>query len=421
MATILNKGQAPQLLESAARAALRLVETEFSHDEQERLLYGALDAENGGSRYTSAGHYVYRYIRRVYDAFFIYAQEVDDYRQQFYREYSIDEAGAVTLSAPIEVRSELKFLDVATGQPVTGALQEKARAVATGERKELHETRTGGVVSVREAGSSSAVFRIKIIAPGKGSSGTYTREVLERDLAKAFPKGTHMYADHPSQSQRIDQPERKVSELVAVFVEDPIYEANAPTGEGGYVDVKVFGDYVGFITERMADIGTSINGYGTFEVSDAGEIIITSLTEGESVDFVTKAGAGGKIISLKEAAHDAARLNQESNVNTQNSGAQSAQAVATDATAPTVEAQIADLEAQLTKLKGTGATATTEAQAAQPLTAEAIKDMITAAVEAAVNPTGTNPVHGMGDGAAVREGSSRATNGAASILRGVGL
>lgn len=440
-----RKAQSPQLIESAKRAALRLVETEFSHDDQERLLYSALDAENGGSRYTALGDYIYRYVRRVYDAFFIYTCEIGDESKQFYREYSIDDAGVVTLGAPLEVRSELKFIDTATGQPVTGALKESARP--GGKSKALHETVAGAVVSARETGGSGAVFRIKIIAPGRGSSGTYTREVLERDIARVFPAGTHMYADHPTPTQREEQPERKIGELVAVFVSDPVYEAAAPAGgahwdgEGPYADVKVFGDYSAFIAERQADIGVSINAFGTFEVNEAGETIITSLTEGESVDFVTKAGAGGKIISLKEAAHNAARLIQENSVSTtNNAGAQNA---ATSTKTPTTtstntgasdnSARIAELEAELATLKNTSTEAPAEASAqapaeasAQATTTESIQKLVQDAVEAALSGgAGGNPVRGMGDSkpaatGAVAEAAGKNV-GADAVLRGLGL
>src|SRR5690606_29321266 len=36
-----------------------------------------------------------------------------------------------------------------------------------------------------------------LITPGRGSSGLYTEEILARDAATAFPKGTKMWFGHP--------------------------------------------------------------------------------------------------------------------------------------------------------------------------------------------------------------------------------
>ena len=52
---------------------------------------------------------------------------------------------------------------------------------------------SGGMV-LKETNSKKGIFYIKVIsADVQGSSGYYPAEVLERDGARAFPAGTHMF------------------------------------------------------------------------------------------------------------------------------------------------------------------------------------------------------------------------------------
>lgn len=133
-----------------------------------------------------------------------------------------------------------------------------------------------------------------------GSSGYYPRAVLERDGPTTWPESTQVYLDHPSYSESVDRPERSVRDLAGRIASTPVYET-----DGLYADVEVY-PHVAPVIEAMArDIGLSIRASAEVEEGEAAGrqgTIIARLVEGLSVDFVTKAGAGGKIVSLLESA-----------------------------------------------------------------------------------------------------------------------
>lgn len=143
--------------------------------------------------------------------------------------------------------------------------------------------------------------RIKLIDAGWGSSGYYSHGVLA-EAAKngVFPAGTHMYLDHPSASEQVDRPERSVRDLAAVLTSPATFDGGAL-----YAEARVFGPFQQLLAEQADAIGVSIRAAGTAEPGEAEGrqgMIITSLTEGISVDFVTRAGRGGQIVELLESA-----------------------------------------------------------------------------------------------------------------------
>lgn len=162
----------------------------------------------------------------------------------------------------------------------------------------------GDTVELVEGISSDGTFKVKIIQPGWGSSGYYSPDLLKRDGAKAFPAGTHMYLDHPTATEASERPERTIKDLAAVTVTDPVYEDGAKSGPGLYARAKAFSSHRDFLAEIAPHTGTSIRARGTAESGEADGRkgpIIKSLSDGLSIDFVTKAGAGGKIVPLYEA------------------------------------------------------------------------------------------------------------------------
>lgn len=144
---------------------------------------------------------------------------------------------------------------------------------------------------------------IHLITPGWGSSGFYPQDVLEaagRD--RVFPAGTHMYIDHPAESEQYDRPERTIKDLAAVLVEDAHWDAAA----GGLVaEARVFSHWRAPLAEMADVIGVSIRGTADSEIGEAegrrGRIM-KRLDEGISVDFVTHAGRGGKVAQVIESA-----------------------------------------------------------------------------------------------------------------------
>lgn len=134
---------------------------------------------------------------------------------------------------------------------------------------------------------------ITVIEAGWGSSGYYAREVLARDVPRAFPVGTHMYLNHPTESEDAERPERDVRDLAAVITKRPSMQGDAVVAE-----CEVFEHYAPLIDAIAPHIGTSIRAMGEAEQGEAeGRTgpLIRSLDEGISLDFVTKPGAGGKV------------------------------------------------------------------------------------------------------------------------------
>lgn len=148
--------------------------------------------------------------------------------------------------------------------------------------------------------------RAKLIAADVwGSSGYYPASVLERDAAEVFTPGVKMYENHFTESEEYERPEGDVSKLVGKLISYGIYEPDNVEGPGVYADVEFYDSYVDRINEIGEDVGLSVRGNGT---SEEGEIagrygrIVTQLLNINSVDVVTAAGAGGKLISILESA-----------------------------------------------------------------------------------------------------------------------
>ena len=146
---------------------------------------------------------------------------------------------------------------------------------------------------------------IKIIAPGRGSSGYYPAEVLERDGPNVFRKGLHSYWDHPTATEATERPERSLRDLAGTLASDARWEAAGAAGPGLYADLEVFGPYRDAVAELAPHIGMSIVASGRAAMGEVDGVtmpIISELVAARSVDVVTAAGAGGQILSLFEAA-----------------------------------------------------------------------------------------------------------------------
>src|SRR5690554_6396232 len=168
-----------------------------------------------------------------------------------------------------------------------------------GQQAVLHEA-----TAKAKATESKGIWRIKLIEGDvHGSSGYYPASVLERDGATAFPAGTHIYLDHPTWEEDWQRPERSVKDLVGAMTEAAQYEDDPVEGKGLYAKVK-FRESVREDVEFYAETaGMSIRAIGITDESPAtGELIVTELVEGLSVDIVTHAGAGGKLVSMAENA-----------------------------------------------------------------------------------------------------------------------
>lgn len=146
---------------------------------------------------------------------------------------------------------------------------------------------------------SKADYEIKLIAPGKGSSAFYPAEVLKRDGPKVFGAGTHVYLNHATAAEEAQRPEGDVKNLAGVLTTAAAYNESHAKGPGLYARMKVFADHAQTVEEKAAHVGMSIRASGVAESGKQrdGLPILKELTSAESVDVVTRAGAGGMILT----------------------------------------------------------------------------------------------------------------------------
>lgn len=171
------------------------------------------------------------------------------------------------------------------------------------------------MTDLKESGALQATkvsgtrYRARLIEGDRwGSSGYYPREVLERDGPNVWPESTQIYLDHPTEREDWERPERSVRDLAGKITSTPVYES-----DGLYADVEFYPHTAPVLEALWADVGMSIRAAGTTESGKRdGRTgpIITSLSEGLSVDVVTRAGAGGKLVSLLESARGTSRPSQ---------------------------------------------------------------------------------------------------------------
>src|SRR5208337_2919337 len=161
---------------------------------------------------------------------------------------------------------------------------------------------------------AKADYEIKLIAPGKGSSAFYPKEILQRDGPKVFKAGTHVYLNHPTAAEEAQRPEGDVKNLAGVLTTDAAYNESHTKGPGLYARMKVFADHAQTVEAKAPHVGMSIRASGKAESRQTKEglPVLTELTSAESVDVVTRAGAGGMILSESAAVNNnAANLEVE--------------------------------------------------------------------------------------------------------------
>lgn len=170
-------------------------------------------------------------------------------------------------------------------------------ATASAGRRPLRESAgTLTAARLREAAAATTAagrLRVRLIAPGRGASGVYSAEVLKRDGPKVFVAGTQSFLDHPTASESYDRPERSVRDLAGRLATTAVWQDQGPLGAGLYADLEVFPHAAPLLASIGPHVGISIRAEG--EADAAGNI--TALTAAHSVDVVTRAGAGGAVVS----------------------------------------------------------------------------------------------------------------------------
>jgi len=151
------------------------------------------------------------------------------------------------------------------------------------------------------------IATIVVIRPGFNSSKDrfYSAEMLARDFGMF--EGVKMYADHPTDREDAEKPERSIRDWVATL-------QNASIGPDGEVlaEAVIVEPWLKAKLSELRDqdllseMGVSINAVGQGEegeIEGTKTAIIEQIVSVRSVDFVTEPGAGG-IVTMYEAAHE---------------------------------------------------------------------------------------------------------------------
>ncbi|KKM23017.1 hypothetical protein LCGC14_1619470 [marine sediment metagenome] len=176
-------------------------------------------------------------------------------------------------------------------------------------RSKIQESCEIDIQEVTKEGIAKGIVPIRIISPGFNTSkGRYYSEQAIKDAAVLFD-GAKMYADHPTETEEKEKPERSIRDWVATLHETKVSKAGNAVGiahiNAGWLKEKIQSL---FELGDLQHLGTSINavGKGTSQTIEGHK---TTLVEGlvrstfQSVDFVTEAGAGGQA-GLRESAID---------------------------------------------------------------------------------------------------------------------
>lgn len=289
-----------------------LLEAELSHGDIQRQLHKALKEGKPSG--------VYCYINDVYDDWFVYTEEGNGSYKAWAQRYSINEGNVAQLvDSPWEVIQRSEWI-AASSASTTEAQRNLAPPLPT-YTSELEQPVVEAEPAIPEGATQliesatpllekalrkDRTFPVKLISPGWGSSGYYSKAVLEK-AAKAgkFPAGLKMFWNHPTQKEADERPERDLRDLAAKTISAGVFKENGPDGPGIYADAQAYSHYAPHIEELAEDIGLSIRGWGSTTTGEAeGQkgALVEDVALVQSADFVTQAGRGGKVLQLMEAA-----------------------------------------------------------------------------------------------------------------------
>ncbi len=165
---------------------------------------------------------------------------------------------------------------------------------------DIQESLSHGAITSELTGRK---YRVRLIEGDViGTSGYYPSEMLKR-CAGVFKAGTPMFFDHlTSEESQGPLQHGSVSKLAAKLVSDAVYE-----NDGLYADIEVYEHQMPLIKALKDDIGISIRATGRARnknIQGKSIPVFEELLVAKSADFVVKAGAGGKIMSILESAMD---------------------------------------------------------------------------------------------------------------------
>lgn len=170
--------------------------------------------------------------------------------------------------------------------------------------KPLHESRQLAEAAVT-ADRKSGRMTVQVMTPGWGTSGYYSPAVCEA-AAALMPEGTKMYLDHRHQdgSGLDERGNRSLRDLAAVLTESARWDAAA---QAVVAECSVTAPYREFLCDEYVapHVGLSINGAASDiavgEAEGRTGPIVESVAVIDSVDFVSRAGRGGKVLAVLES------------------------------------------------------------------------------------------------------------------------
>ena len=148
---------------------------------------------------------------------------------------------------------------------------------------------------LESTGGTGDMRLCRLISPGEGSSGLYSKQVLQRAVG-LYQKGMKVFKDHPSASEHRDRPERSVSDI-AGYLESAGEWRDYPA-PGIYAWIKFLPKYSELIRHAGKTLGLSHMASGQIESKVEGGVIkkiVKSIDAVFSVDLVTTPGRGGRI------------------------------------------------------------------------------------------------------------------------------
>lgn len=159
------------------------------------------------------------------------------------------------------------------------------------------------LLEAQAADATGKVWDVTLIKPGWSRNGPprdfyYGKEVLAE--AVSLYEGAKAYADHPTETEQKERPERSVRDLVGW------YEGIQPAADGSLKgQLHLYDSAVPWLApilrERPQALGLSHNALGKARMGEAegrkGRVV-DSIGAVESVDIVTKAAAGGSVDRL---------------------------------------------------------------------------------------------------------------------------
>jgi hypothetical protein len=218
--------------------------------------------------------------------------------------HSIGRAGPGNYSGDT-IRANIKRIAKAKGFALPDSLKDDKESWKP-EGVELRES--AHFQELPRISESATSYPIKLISPGRGSSGYYPDAVLKKAADdRVFKAGTQMFWNHDTDAEEAARPEGDLNRLAAVTTTDAKWDPNGKDGPGLYANASVFPHYAEKVASMGKHIGLSIRAGGDRDEAAMGPDkkprVITALRNAASVDFVTKAGRDGKIFT-ESATHN---------------------------------------------------------------------------------------------------------------------